>query len=101
MTLASSVLSLCQPRFQAGQLKMTKGVTALVQQGKLNVMRYLRRHLNGDWGDVSPEHRQANQLALRDRERLCSFYQVTPNLKLCLVTESDRSVTQALLSDEC
>jgi hypothetical protein len=79
---------------------MTSRVMALVQRGQLNVLSYLARHLNGDWGDVSQEDWQANQRALRDHQCLRSSYVLSPDLKFCLITESDRSMTQALLSDE-
>jgi hypothetical protein len=32
---------------------MTIGVDELVRQGRLNPTPYLRRHLHGDWGDLS------------------------------------------------
>ena len=101
MNFASSVLSLCpRPLFQAGQLTMTAGVTALVIQKRLNLMRYLARHLRGDWGEISAEHREANQLALRDRLSLYSVYDVTPDVQLCFVTDADRTSTKAMLFGE-
>lgn len=35
-------------RFSPGQTVMTCGVDALIQQGRLNPVPYLHRHLNGD-----------------------------------------------------
>lgn len=98
--LASSVLSLCRPLFQAGQLVMTPGVGSLVQGGQLNLMRYLSRHLRGDWGDLSAADKTANTAALRDGERLLSAYDISPEVKIWIITEADRSVTTALLPDE-
>lgn len=98
--IASSVLSVCRPRFQAGRLLMTPGVQQLVHDGTLNLMRYLRRHLSGDWGDLSDSDRRANNVALRDRDRLLSSYQVTPEVKLWIITEADRQATTALLPSE-
>ena len=101
MNFASSVLSLCpRPLFQAGQLTMTASVTALVLQERLNLMGYLARHLKGDWGEISDEHREANKLALRDRLSLYSFYTVTPDVQLCFVTDAERSTTRAMLFGE-
>lgn len=98
--LASSVLSVCRPRFQAGHLITTPGVQRLIQDGKLDLMTYLRRHLNGDWGDLRDADRDANEEALHHGDRLLSVYRVSPDVKLYIVTESDREATTALLPSE-
>jgi hypothetical protein len=52
--MALAVLNLAsQARFSPGQVVMTAGVDELVRQGRLNPTPYLRRHLHGDWGDLS------------------------------------------------
>jgi hypothetical protein len=92
---------LSQPRFPAGHTVMTAGVNDLVQRGALGPVPYLRRHLDGDWGDLCDEDRQQNDAALKSGEaRLFSSYQVTPDLKLWIITEWDRSVTTLLLPSE-
>ncbi len=100
--MALAVLNLAsQARFSPGQVVMTAGVDELVRQGRLNPSPYLRRHLGGDWGDLSDDDRQLNDAALKSGEdRLFSSYQVTPNLKLWIITEWDRSVTTLLLPSE-
>ena len=94
------ILNLSCSRFPSGQQVMTSGVADLEHQGSLIPAIYLQRHLNGDWGDLCEEDRQANDAALRDGDRLFSSYQVTPTLKLWIITEGDRSVTTLLLPDE-
>lgn len=96
--MALAVLS--QPRFRAGKLLMTAGVNDLVQQGELNPVPYLRRHLDGDWGDLCDEDRRSNDAALKNGDRLVSSYRVSDDLKLWIITEWDRSVTTLLLPDE-
>lgn len=97
--MALAVLS--QPRFRAGQLVTTAGVNDLVQRGALDPVPYLRRHLDGDWGDLCSEDNRQNDAALKSGEdRLLSSYQVAPGLKLWIITEWDRSVTTLLLPDE-
>ena len=100
--MALAVINLAsQARFSPGQLVMTIGVDDLVRQGRLNPAPFLRRHLLGDWGDLSDGDRQLNDAALKSGEdRLFSSYQVTPNLKLWIITEWDRSVTTLLLPSE-
>lgn len=100
--MALAVLNLAsQARFSPGQVVMTIGIDELVQQGRLNPTPYLRRHLHGDWGDLSDDDRRLNDAALKSGEdRLFSSYQVTPDLKLWIITEWDRSVTTLLLPTE-
>jgi hypothetical protein len=98
MSLAASIP---QPaRFQAGQLLMTAGIKDLVVKEKLNLIPYVVRHLNGDWGDIPAEDARANQAALRDGDRLLSAYQVTSEARVWIITESDRSATTVLLPEE-
>ncbi|WP_321897052.1 hypothetical protein [Burkholderia cepacia] len=88
-------------RFLPGQVVMTCGVDELVQQGRLNPVVYLRRHLCGDWGDLDDSDRRQNDVALKSgADRLFSAYEVTPDLKLWIITEWDRSVTTLLLPSE-
>ncbi|WP_435605810.1 hypothetical protein [Pseudomonas knackmussii] len=90
-----------QQRFSPGQVVVTAGIDELVRQGQLNPAPYLRRHLGGDWGDLSDNDRRLNDAALKSGEdRLFSSYQVTPDLKLWIITEWDRSVTTLLLPSE-
>lgn len=97
----NSIAKSQERRFQTGQLVMTRGVDDLVQSGRLDPTRYLRRHLKGDWGDLSDNDWQANDKALRSGEdRLFSSYDIGPVLKLWIITEWDRSVTTLLLPDE-
>ena len=100
--MALAVINLAsQARFSPGQLVMTIGVDDLVRQGRLDPAPFRRRHLHGDWGDLSDGDRQLNDAALKSGEdRLFSSYQVTPNLKLWIITEWDRSVTTLLLPSE-
>ncbi len=100
--MALAVLNLAsQARFPPGQVVMTTGVDELVRQGRLNPTPYLRRHLHGDWGDLSGDDRRLNDAALASGEdRLFSSYQVMPDLKLWIITEWDRSVTTLLLPSE-
>ena len=96
--IASSVLSRCSPRFQAGLLSMSPYVTALVENQMLDLESYLARHLHGDWGDVSEADRKANVVALRAGCRLLSSYDLARGLKLKLVTDASRKFTTATLS---
>ncbi|WP_051962358.1 hypothetical protein [Serratia sp. Ag2] len=92
--------SLPAPLFAPGKLTMTCGIAERVQQGVLNPLPYLSRHLAGDWGEVCEYDYKLNQAALNTGDRLHSVYQVTPDLTIWIITESDRSVTTVLLPSE-
>jgi len=79
---------------------MTEGVDALIHQGRLNPLPYLRRHLRADWGDLDEPDRRLNNAALQSGDRLLSSYQIAPDLTLWIITEGDRSVTTLLLPSE-
>ena len=88
------------PRFKPGMIVATQGVQALIESNTINPIRYLQRHLYGDWGDVDPEDWEANQSALEHGERLVSVYIISDELTLWIITEWDRSATTLLLPDE-
>ncbi|MDE0853928.1 MAG: hypothetical protein OSA97_05860 [Nevskia sp.] len=102
MTTEVLLISLIpNPRFPTGELVVTSGVDALIQQGRLNPGEYLRRHLNGDWGDLDEPDRLQNDTALEfGEDRLFSSYHIAPGLTLWIITERDRSVTTLLLPSE-
>ncbi len=86
--------------FPLGRLFMTRGVHEIVQQGGLNPILYLSRHASGDWGDLCAEDKRLNDQSVNGKGRLLSSYEVTPTLKIWIITEWDRSVTTVLLPSE-
>jgi hypothetical protein len=60
----------------------------------------LKRHARGDWGNLPPEDRQQNELALKDGSRLLSAYQHWRLPKIWIITEADRSVTTVLFPED-
>ena len=84
--------------FQSGKIVATPGVLALAERG-IDLLEYLQRHLNGDWGDLCDEDKVENLFSLKHDLRLLSTYN-TPCGKLWIITEGDRSVTTFLLPEE-
>lgn len=74
------------------------GALSLAERG-LDILEYLERHLNGDWGDLCEEDKAENNFSLEHGFRLLSAYD-TPLGKLWIITEADRSVTTFLLPEE-
>lgn len=86
--------------FLLGRIVTTPIVDQLVQDGTFDPIHYLRRHMSGDWGDVSDDDRQANDSALEQGDRLVSSYKISDSLTLLVITEQDRSATTLMLPSD-
>lgn len=84
-------------KFQPGQILTTLGAKELPRE---EVMEGLKRHLRGDWGDISEEDKQANEDALQYGDRLLSAYHTQDGRKYWILTEADRTYTTVLLPEE-
>ena len=92
-----------QSKFPLGQLVMTRGVNDQVAQSVAFakfVLQSLRRHADGDWGNLDPEDRKENEFSLKNGFRLLSAYEQDGLPKIWIITEADRSVTTTLFPDE-
>lgn len=86
-------------KFSLGQLAMTPGAQSTFSAEFL--MACLKRHANGDWGNVVPGDAAANDASISGgaQDQLLSVYEMGEK-KLWIVTEWDRSVTTMLLPSE-
>lgn len=81
-----------------GAVVATPAVLAVVRAKAVHAA--LERHRHGDWGDVSPVSRAANDDAARSgEERVISVYSDGDTI-FWIITEWDRSVTTVLLPDD-
>jgi len=90
-------------RIPLGQVVWTRAVNDRVagdDQFAKFVADSLARHGKGDWGILSKEDKQANDLALKDGSRLLSAYEADGLPKIWIITEADRSLTTILFPDE-
>jgi hypothetical protein len=86
--------------FPLGQTVATPGaLEALGQAGQLP-FHFLARHARGDWGELCPADKRANDRALREGDRLLSAYKTSTGERLWVITEADRSATTILLPSE-
>lgn len=62
----------------------------------------IHRYFNKDWGDTPSEDAELNEQALKSGDRLLAVYNnpESPNLRIWIITEADRSVTTILFPDE-
>lgn len=84
--------------FEPGQIVATPGALQMAEQG-VNLLRYLTRHLAGDWGDMCDDDKQENNFSLKHGYRILSAYNTRVG-KLWIITECDRSATTFLLPSE-
>ena len=84
--------------FNPGTIVATPGAMELAEQG-IDLLIYLQRHINGDWGDLCQDDKTENNISLQNGYRLLSAYD-TPRGSLWLITEADRSATTFLLPKE-
>lgn len=64
------------------------------------VILAIDRHARGDWGDVCPEDRVANDRALAAGGRLLSVHHTEGGRRFWIITEADRSATTVLLPED-
>jgi len=87
-----------RPRVELGQTLMTAGVNEELEP--CEILQALKRHELGDWGDLEPEDREANEEALKNGDRLVSLYESEKGIRFYVITEADRSATTVLLRKE-
>ena len=84
--------------FSLGQLLATPG--ALEAINGASFWPYLKRHANGDWGDINAEDKAENELSIKEGFRLLSAYMLPEGGRIWIITEADRSATTILLPEE-
>lgn len=87
-------------RFGLGQVLATHGVLIALAAAGRTPEEFLARHQAGDWGDLTPEDIEENELALHAGYRLLSAYDLGNGERIWLITEWDRSATTLLLPEE-
>lgn len=92
------IVSVQGPKFDLGQLVATPNALGVLSHD--DIIASLGRHVRGDWGELDPEDRSANERALLHGGRLFSAYLSTKEVKFWIITECDRSVTTVLLPED-
>jgi hypothetical protein len=77
---------------------------ARIREAGQDVQEFLRRHADGDWGDLGAEDKAANERALRDGSRQFSKYHTNRDEAIWSITEvvgddGKRASTCVLLPD--
>jgi hypothetical protein len=85
------------PRFALGEISFSGNATLRLRTEE--VLTALRRHANGDWGDLLPEDALANELAFQHGDRLFSAYGFGSG-RFWIITDFELSVTAVLMPDD-
>lgn len=91
---------LIEPKFPLGQVFLTQGARAVLEESNQDAFEFLSEHQMGNWGIVGKEDAQENEFSLKNGFRLLSAYKTNKGEKLWVITESDRSLTTLLLPSE-
>ena len=87
-------------KFEMGQLVATPSALKAIEEAGTSFFEYIRRHLNGDWGDICKEDAKENEFSLKNDLRLMSIYTLSNGVKIWIITEADRSTTTILLPED-
>ena len=87
-------------RFALGQTFITPGAEEALNIAGETAIQFLRRHISGDWGELSEDDVHENELSLKEGFRLLSAYRTAKGQKIWIITEADRSSTTILLPSE-
>jgi hypothetical protein len=89
------------PKFDLGRVIATPGALRAIRSSGQSPTDFLRRHINGDWGEQLDGHDlKQNMIALREGGRIVSAYQTRGGDDIWIITEDDRSATTLLLPSE-
>lgn len=85
-------------KFLLGRIVITPGaIEALAGESPFT---YLKKHMSGDWGEVSKADAKENDFSVKNGFRILSSYALSTGQKIWLITEADRSSTCILLPEE-
>jgi hypothetical protein len=96
--MSDNAISIPTAKFRLGRIVATANALRYLDQE--DIFSAIQRHQAGDWGDLSAEDRQENEISLKRGFRLLSVYYSAASLKFWIITEGDRSVTTVLLPED-
>jgi len=89
-----------KPLFHPGRLLVSPAALATLRANGVPVISVLLRHIAGDWGNVSDDDRQQNDLSIAAGLRLISVYRLPDRAEVCVTTEWNRSHTTIRLAGD-
>ena len=86
------------PKFILGEIVVTSG--ALRKLPHEDITAAVRKHAQGDWGELDFENAQLNDLRIQEGGPIASIYRASNGVKFYVLTESNRALTTVLLPEE-
>jgi len=86
-----------RPKVPLGRIVATPHALEVLSQE--DILSSLLRHEAGDWGEVPPKDREANDRALIEGTRILSVYP-SNGVRFWIITEADRSSTTVLMPED-
>lgn len=86
-------------KFPLGKVAMTKNAYNVLDP--IEVESALARHATGDWGDVSPKGRIANERGLAEGDQLVSVFHLENSREFYIITALDRGMTFIFFPEDC
>ena len=87
-------------KFSPGSVYITPGAAEQFTASGDDPLAFLIKHIGGDWGDLTEEDKQENELSVREGFRILSAYRMSNGTKFWIISEADRSSTTILLPEE-
>jgi hypothetical protein len=91
-------------KFQLGRTLATPDAIQALKESSQSAAFFLDKHVQGDWGLVNEEDKDANDAALVSGERLLSAYKTLKGQRIWIITEAaddegNRAATTILLPE--
>ena len=84
--------------FPPGRIVITDGATAVLSAA--DAVRFVRRHLTGDFGEMDAHDRAVNREQMKHGGRVHSQYTLGSGQRIWIITDPGRAVTTILLPEE-
>lgn len=99
------MVAIARPGFELGRVVATPASLRVLEDSNQTPHEFLHRHVHGDWGDLSEDDHEANEVALRDGSRIFSAYITGSGTRIWIITEAvndrgHRASTTILLPEE-
>lgn len=96
----NALLDFSRRLFRIGTIRVTIGAGNELIAANVAPWDIIARHVTGDWGDIDPRDRGANEWSIEHGERILSVYRIPGGAVIWIITEADRSATTLLLPHE-
>ena len=89
-----------EPKIALGAIYITPGAQAEFGDEREKYVTLLSKHQQGEWGDLCPDDKTANDHAVVTGSRVLSAYLLESGKRVWIITEAGREATTILLPEE-